>query len=289
MRKTLLLLLLLPILAQAADLIGHRGARGLYPENTIPAFLAAIEMGVAGVELDVVITRDKQVLVSHDAYFDKDLCLKGNAQPISAAEEKKLNIYRMTYQQTQEYDCGSLYQEDYPRQSLQIAHKPLLADVFLASEALIHQQHYNPITYFVEVKSHHLDYGVYQPYPEEFADLVYQVIKQNAPVSQVVIISFDPAILRVFHDKYPEIRLGMLVYGTEPIGDVINALGFVPEFYGPGANTVTAEFVEQLHTMKMKVVSWTVNNPDEFQREVKLGIDGIVTDFPDLIGASPLD
>ena len=90
------------------DVQGHRGARGLRPENTIPGFLVAIDSGVTTIELDVVITKDKQVVVSHEPWMSAAICLDPSGSPLQAKEEKKFNIYQMTYDEVKQFDCGSL-------------------------------------------------------------------------------------------------------------------------------------------------------------------------------------
>ncbi len=96
------------------DVQGHRGARGLRPENTIPGFLVAIDSGVTTIELDVVITKDKQVVVSHEPWMSAAICLDPSGSTLQAKEEKKFNIYQMTYDEVRQFDCGSLENKDFP-------------------------------------------------------------------------------------------------------------------------------------------------------------------------------
>src|SRR5688572_21558949 len=88
------------------DLQGHRGARGLKPENTIPSFLIALDSGVTTIEMDVVITKDKQVILSHEPWIESEICLKPDSSIITKAQGVKLNIYKMTYDEVKQYDCG---------------------------------------------------------------------------------------------------------------------------------------------------------------------------------------
>src|SRR6516225_12427004 len=89
------------------DVQGHRGARGLMPENTIPAFIVALDSGVTTLEMDLAITKDKQVIVSHEAYMNSDFCLDPLGKEIKERDEKKFNIYKMTYADVMSWDCGS--------------------------------------------------------------------------------------------------------------------------------------------------------------------------------------
>ena len=119
---TSLILLLSPltcIIAQTSsslDIQGHRGCRGLLPENTIPAFLKAIELGATTLELDVVISKDKQVVVSHDPYLSHMICLNAKGEAISEEEEKEYNLYKMSYAEIAQCDCGSQPHPGFPEQ-----------------------------------------------------------------------------------------------------------------------------------------------------------------------------
>src|SRR5690349_18285871 len=96
------------------DVQGHRGARGLYPENTIPAFIAALDSGVTTIEMDVVITKDKQVVVSHEPWMSSAICLDSSGNEFSSKDEKKFNIYELTYDEVKLFDCGSKVNEKFP-------------------------------------------------------------------------------------------------------------------------------------------------------------------------------
>ena len=116
------------------DIQGHRGARGLRPENTIPAFLMALDSGVTTIELDVAITKDKRVVVSHEPWMSAEICLDPNGNDIPKKEEMKYNIYQMTYEQVKQFDCGLKPHERFPEQQKMKIHKPLLSDVIIAVE-----------------------------------------------------------------------------------------------------------------------------------------------------------
>src|SRR5258706_6841771 len=111
------------------DIQGHRGARGLKPENTIPAFLTALDTGVTTLEMDVVITRDKQVVVSHEPWMSAGICTNAFGKPVKEKEEKKYNLYRMTYEEIKQFDCGSRGDVKFPGEGKMKAVKPLPSDV----------------------------------------------------------------------------------------------------------------------------------------------------------------
>jgi glycerophosphoryl diester phosphodiesterase len=107
---------------------GHRGCRGLYPENTIIGFKKAIALGVDGIEWDVVVNKDKQLVISHDQFFEKEFCLMPDGSEIS--DEKATNIYQMTQDQIEQYDCGTKVHKRFLEQQKIKETKPLLKTVF---------------------------------------------------------------------------------------------------------------------------------------------------------------
>ena len=111
------------------DIQGHRGCRGLMPENTIPAMITAIDLGVTTLELDVVVTKDKKVIVSHEPWFGRDITTKPDGSYMGEREEKRFNIYWMTYEQTRTFDVGIKPHPRFPQQQKMKVTKPLLTEV----------------------------------------------------------------------------------------------------------------------------------------------------------------
>ncbi len=116
------------------DIQGHRGARGLRPENTIPAFLLSLDSGVTTVELDVAVTADGQLVVSHEPWMSASICSDPSGKAFDQKTEMKNNIYHMTYEQVKQWDCGSKGNPNFPQQLKMSATKPLLSDVIVAVE-----------------------------------------------------------------------------------------------------------------------------------------------------------
>ncbi len=116
------------------DVQGHRGARGLMPENTIPAFLLALDSGVTTLEMDLVITKDKQVLVSHEPWMSAAYCLDSSGREIKEKDEKRYNIFQMNYDEVKGWDCGSKGNPGFLEQKKMKVSKPLLAEVIVAVE-----------------------------------------------------------------------------------------------------------------------------------------------------------
>ena len=291
----LLVLIILPLKAQIFlpkfDVQGHRGARGLKPENTVPAFLAALDLGVTTLEMDVVITKDKQVIVSHEPWMSFEICLDINGNPFKEKDEKKFNIFQMTYEQVKLFDCGSKVHPRFPEQEKAKANKPLLSEVIIAAENHLKNFTRYEDDYNIEIKSERELDGKYQPKPEEFSDLVYALIDQYLPLDRVVIQSFDFRVLKYWHAKYPEVRLAALVENKKSVDENLQELGFIPSIYSPDFKLLSVEVVKELHTKiadsngrkhhKLRVIPWTVNEVSDMLVLKGMGVDGFITDYPD--------
>ena len=136
------------------DLQGHRGARGLAPENSIPGFWKALSLGVSSLELDVVVTKDSHLVVSHEPWFSHLICKDSTGALISEEASKDYNIYKMTYEEVARFDCGSLLNPNFPNQENVAANKPKLLDVINSSEQFTAQKEGLPVNYTIEIKSH---------------------------------------------------------------------------------------------------------------------------------------
>lgn len=263
------------------DVQGHRGARGLRPENTIPAFLAALDTGVTTLELDVVITKDKQVVVSHEPWMSAAICLDSTGIAIAEKSEKKYNIYQMTYDQVKLFDCGSKGNEKFPEQQKMRVAKPLLSDVLAAVETQIKNLNSYEVDYNIEIKSSPQDEKKFHPTIEEYSDLVYNLVNEYIPTDRLVIQSFDFRVLQYWHKKYPDIRLAALVENTKSIDANLKDLGFKPSVYSPYFKLINKEKVHYLHQEKIRVIPWTVNEVSDMLSLKGMGVDGIITDYPD--------
>jgi len=263
------------------DVQGHRGARGLMPENTIPAFIMAIDTGVTTIELDLAVTKDKQLIVSHEGWMSSFICLDPNGKEIIAKNEKKHNIYQMTYEQVKAYDCGSKGNEKFPLQQKMKVSKPLLVDVILAVENYIKGNALYEVDYNIEIKSEPEGDNKFHPKPQEFSDLVFNLIDQYLPWDRIVIQSFDFRVLKYWHEKHPEVRLAALVENLNTIDENIKALGFTPSIYSPEYTLLSKSEIKRCHDLRMRVIPWTVNDRKEMNELKDWGVDGIITDYPD--------
>ncbi len=290
--KTLLLLsvVTLPLLSCKAlkttfgktkkiDWQGHRGCRGLLPENTIPAMLKAIDLGVNTLEMDVVITADQQVLVSHEPYFSHEITTLQSGEFVSKENELKFNIYRMNYSEVSIFDVGQKSHPRFPEQKKVPASKPTLIDVFRATK------HNKTLQYNIEIKTNPATDDLFHPKPGEFVDLLMKVIKDEKVERRTTLQSFDKRPLQYLNKKFPAIALAFLIEGEtiKPIKDIIKELRFIPTTVSPHYSLVNRQVVEQCHLYNIKIIPWTVNEKKKIKALIRMGVDGIITDYPNLI------
>ena len=262
------------------DIQGHRGARGLMPENSIPAVLMALDSGVTTIELDVVVTSDKQLVVSHEPWISGSICYDSTGGPISDKDEKKFNIYHMTYAQIRRFDCGSKTNEEFPEQQRIAVTKPLLRDVVIAIENRIKSYNLYEVDYNIEIKSSPETDKKFHPSIDEYSEMIYELMDEYIPLDRLVIQSFDFRVLKYWHEKHPEIRLSALVSNNKSIDSNLEQLGFNPSVYSPQFKLLDKAKVQYLHTKKIRVVPWTVNEPHDMLALKGMGVDGLITDYP---------
>ena len=272
------------------DLQGHRGARGLLPENTIPAFLRALELGVTTLEMDIVITKDSTVVVSHEPWMSGTICSLPSGEPVPLAEQQSYRIFEMTYDEVAQFDCGSRDHPRFPRQQKMKVAKPRLGGVIDAAEAYVREHGLAPIAYNIETKARPQWDGTLTPDPETFTRLLYDVLVETGVKDRTILQSFDVRTLQVGRRLDPSWRLALLIGGENDPGLAanLNTLGFTPEIYSPAYLLVDADLIREAHARGMLVIPWTINTLEEMQRLKALGVDGLITDYPD-VGAALLD
>lgn len=267
------------------DLQGHRGARGLLPENTIPGFLLAVDLGVNTLEFDLVVTKDQKLLVSHEPWFHHNISTKPDGSPVTEEEQMSYNIFEMTFEETQRFDVGKRGHVLFPNQQPMEVRKPLMTDAIRTVEAYTVKNNLPPVAYNIETKSVPEQYGIMYPYPEIFAQLLYHelsILQEDYDLfDRVIIQSFDPATLIEFRKLNPDIKLAMLVSDDRSMDSYITTLGFVPEIWSPNFRLLTPDIVSDAHNRGMKVIPWTINTVDEMRNQLEMGVDGIITDYPD--------
>lgn len=266
--------------AQSFDIQGHRGCRGLMPENSIPGFLKAIDLGVRTLELDVVISGDGKVVVSHDSYFSAEFCVNELGLPLEKKDEQSLNIFRMDYEDIRLFDCGIKGNKAFPQQQPISTYKPLLAEMLTACEEYVNNKNLTPLHYNIELKSTPSGDNVNHPDPTLFTKLVYDVTIGIVPIDRFNFQSFDPRILQFCRARYPEVKLALLVSNAKSGLKTLEDMGFIPEIYSPHFKLLNKQIVDEVHQKSMKVIPWTVNDTNDMERILALGVDGLITDYP---------
>jgi glycerophosphoryl diester phosphodiesterase len=263
------------------DIEGHRGCRGLYPENTIVAFIEAVKLGVNTLEMDVVVSKDGKLVVSHDPYFNPAICIFPEGQMSEEEAQKQARIYNMTYEEIATVDCGSLFYPRFPSQKKMFAAKPLLSEVIDTVEKFIAQHRLPPVQYNIETKSTPAGDDVNHPKPGVFAKLLYNLLVQKNVLHRSIIQSFDPRTLQVIHQTDAQAVTALLVENADGFEKNIERLGFTPTIYSPNYLLVTRKLIHKCHSKKVKIIPWTVNEEARMLHLKKIGTDGLITDYPD--------
>jgi glycerophosphoryl diester phosphodiesterase len=266
------------------DTQGHRGARGLMPENTWPAMKTALDLGVTTLEMDAVITKDKKVVLSHEPWFGMDITTKPDGTYIGERQERTFNIYWMTYEQVKTFDVGMKPHPRFPQQQKMKAVKPLLSEIFDSVQQYMATSR-RPYPYFnIETKTTSGFDGVFHPKPEEFVDLLMDVINEKKMKERVIIQSFDFRTLQYLHQKDPSVQTAMLIEGFDKrsFEEQVKALGFTPAVYSPAYQLVNEALIKKCHKLQVKIIPWTVNDKETIEKLKSMGVDGIISDYPNL-------
>jgi len=290
--------------APALDLQGHRGARGLAPENTLQGFARALGLGVSTLELDIAITQDGVLVVSHDPALNPDITRSADGRFLDARGPL---IRDLSFEQLKRYDVGRLkpgthYATQYPQQQpTDGARIPRLGDLF----ALVKKSGNASVRFAIETK---VMPGTPNDSlaPEAFARAVIAAIRSAGMARRSTILSFDWRTLAVVQKEAPEIDTVYIsaqqswldnIGAGKPEGSAWTAgiqhkdHGSVPKMIQAAGGRVWSSFfgdldaaqVQEAHALGIQVLAWTVNDPRQMVRMMDLGVDGIVTDRPDLL------
>ncbi|HLK20224.1 MAG TPA: glycerophosphodiester phosphodiesterase [Bryobacteraceae bacterium] len=266
MAPRLLAAFLLIMSAHAAPRIlvhGHRGARAMRPENTIPAFQYAIGIGVDFLEMDVAVTKDNVLVISHDPHVNKSIC---------QGPHPGIAIHELTLAELREYDCGALKNRLFPKQEpVPGTRIPTLDEVLSLGEG-------NQVQFNIETKSFP-DHPELTPPPDVFAKMMLDVIRNHKMESRSIVQSFDFRTLRAMKQLAPDIRLAALWEGKKrPFVEI--AAEAQASIISPEYHLVTPEEVKAAHDAGLQVVPWTANTPEAWQKLIDAGVDAIISDDP---------
>ncbi len=252
---------------------GHRGCRGLRPENTLPAFRHALELGVDVLELDLGVTADNRLLVSHDPHLTPELCRHWDGRPL----EREVAIHSLTLAEAQRFDCGALKNPRFPKQ-VPVPHTPppTLEQVFELAKG------HPRVEFNVETKIF-ADRPELTPSPAEFARMVVEAVQRYGMEKRVIVQSFDPRTLREVRKLAPGIRLSVLSSDGKDYIALAQEIG--AEVVSPEHSRLTEAEVKRAHAARLQVVPWTANDEASWKRLLDMGVDAIITDDPEALAA----
>ena len=261
------------------EIHGHRGCRGHYPENTINGFLKSIELGAETIEMDVVISKDHQVIVSHEPFMNHEIALDPNGNLITKENELSHNIYKMTYADIKKHDVGSVKHPRFPEQEKVQEFKPSLDDLI----TVIENKYPGQIKYNIEIKRKPEEDGIYHPDHKTFTHLVAETLIKNQITEQTNLQSFDIETLQYLRASFPTIKVALLIEKISSIKKNIEKLGYTPEIYSPHYRLINKEVIDYCKAHHIQLIPWTVNNPRDIRNCIKMGVDGIISDYPDRV------
>ena len=206
-------------------------------------------------------------------------CLHPKGISITKKNQKSFNLFELTTRKIQQFDCGSKFNADFPQQILKKCYKPLL-------EELIQKfKHYNyeDIEIQIELKSFKKWYGIFQPNLADYANLIIDFLKKhNFNRKDYLIKSFDADLLNLIHESFSNCKFGFLVDNQKSIAHNLKSLSFKPDYYNLEHSKITIDIINELKKNDINTIPWTVNSIKDANRLEKMGINGIITDYPNL-------
>jgi len=291
------------------DLQGHRGARGLAPENTLPAFARAMQIGVNTLELDTAVTRDGVVVVAHDRRLNPDITRGTDGKWLVAPTATVLSL---SFTQLQALDVGRIDpQSDYYRrfadqQGMDGVHMPALAEVF----DQVRRSGNSQVRFNIETKLSPL-FPEEAPQPAEFVTALLACIAAAKVMDRVTIQSFDWRVLRLVRAQAPAAAVSYLTTQQASHATIVNGTGTpwtdgieysrhgsVPRMiafaaaatpstsmqsviWSPHFADLSEGSIGEAHALNIAVLPWTLNDPEEIARAILMGVDGLISDYPD--------
>ncbi|WP_370636260.1 glycerophosphodiester phosphodiesterase [Cohnella sp. CFH 77786] len=242
--------------ANSRDLwkIAHRGASGYAPENTIAAFDLALKMNADLIEFDVQRSKDGKLVVIHDETVDRTTDGSGAVMDLTLEELRGL-------------DAGSWFSDAYAGERI-----PTLGEVL--------DRYRGQIGFLIEIKSPWLYPGIEQQVADELRERVMDEPKRG----EVIVQSFDHAAMRRFHALLPDIPIGLLTFLPEDLTeDKLRDFAEFAEYVNPHLSLASGTLTDQIHSLGMKILPWTVRDKSQVEPLIRMGVDGIITDYPDYV------
>lgn len=267
---------------QGIEIHGHRGARGRRPENSISGFEWAVLQGVDVLEMDLCISKDRHVVVSHEPWMNPEICSLPGRGVLNGGAQEKFCLLDMTVAEIQAFDCGSggnpNFQEQLPIQAC----KPTLREVVEHCQRL-GADHGLEIKYSLEIKYRDEWRGRFCPEASEFVSLVMSEIESLGIAKNSCIQSFSSLVMEEVNQQAQGMSTAWLVESMGPVEMQLAQLSFTPTIYSPQWNLLRQDDVRMLHQNGIRVIPWTVNDSTAMQKMIGMGVDGIISDYPDLL------
>ena len=250
-------------------IFGHRGCRGIYPENTIKGFKEAISLGVDGIELDVVVNKNQELIISHESYIDTNYCTTNKLT------DKTLNIYQMDVQEIQEIDCGSKFIKEFPNQLKIKEKKPTF------KEFKKELNDYKGDILF-EIKCDYSLINEYFPEYETYAKIIFEETRNSKLIDNIYFMSFDFRILNELYKIMPNSKF-IFLSSDEDFKKELELMTFKPFGVGLEYKIIKQEIIDFIHSKKQAIYAWTINDKANSETLITMGIDGVITDYPNII------
>ncbi len=252
------------------DVQGHRGARAVHPENSLPGFLYAAEIGVSTLELDVVVTAAGEVVISHEPWFNPEICRMG--------ENGHVSLYPMALAAIQACDCGSWGHPRFPNQHPAPTFKPTLDQLVSALQEAGH----TGVGFNIEIKHEAAWVGLHAPEAEVAAAAVLGAIRRCGIAPWTTVQSFSADVLERVHAADAGVQTAWLMEDEKSVLEALACLTFRPDVYSPHHVLLSPEEVQRAQALGVRVVPWTVNDRARMQELLDWGVDGLISDDPAL-------
>ena len=262
------------------DIQGHKGCRGLMPENTIQAFIEALKSGASTIDIDIVMTGDGQLVASNEPWMSSQKCLAPDGSAIANGEQ--LNMYEMTYEEIRQYDCGRKINPAFPLQQSISCVKPLLSEAIRRVEKYILWNSFRPVQYNFSIKTTPSWDNIYQPKPEEVVLKLYDLMRMQNIQRRCIIQSLDMRALQLFKKLAPLQRSSLVIENDFSMEENLEILGFTPTIYSPFYKLVDKTLITKVHQKGMTIIPWVVNDILDMNELKQMGVDGLITDYPDI-------
>lgn len=273
-----ILLMTLTSHLSAIEVQGHRGARGTHPENTMPAFMAAIEAGADALEMDLLLTEDEEVVIYHDYFINPELVTYLDGKAVSSPPL----IATLSLAQVKQFDCGRKTNPSFPHQrAIRGTKIPTLHELITQIKSSSHPNA-KKIRLNLEIKREPL-HPEYTPSPTLIVKKILECVSKENFADRVSYSSFDPEILFELRKSAPHVKIAYLK--EDDLNAVFEtASALKAETVSPEHILIDAKYVNMLHKAGYRVVLWTANSPALWDELINMGVEGIITDYPaDLI------